>query len=359
MDDNPAKTPTIPGQPSAGGPLDKLTTNPAKSPAPKGTSTDTLSPTRLVDPLADKDDPVSGISAPSLAPDDAQVEPVPLPSVTRPSAKPVDKPAQVLPPPPHSPPAVSSWKPSLTEKKPSLGLSPKVHRIIPHENPLIAPAKKTQVKESIIKIGGSILSRPHLVVSAIVALIVVTTSILLSLFLFQRGSRPVVPTEPESKPLAAAPTTQDASTSSTGTLSCADLRILTGTTERISGRQIEFECLGQPAWNVKNCRFRFGDGSAEAYDADCKVSHSYSEAGTYQTSCQVEDQAGSWRAASACEETLLVVAGGADTSGSRSSASPIPTVPQQELPQAGGLTQTVGALVAGIVAFILGALLLL
>ena len=42
---------------------------------------------------------------------------------------------------------------------------------------------------------------------------------------------------------------------------------------------------GTPGSDVTQCRFRFGDGSAESLDDDCNILHSYSSVGTYPVSC--------------------------------------------------------------------------
>lgn len=164
---------------------------------------------------------------------------------------------------------------------------------------------------------------------------------------------------PTSGPSATPTPTGALTPTPTGTLSCTDLHILGGTTSRPIGQQIEFECQGVPTAQIKNCRFRFGDGSAEAFDVDCKVSHSYASVGSYKTSCEVQDEGGFWRASSACEDTLQVVSGPTNTPGAQGSASPIPTVSQQQLPQAGGFGQTIGVVVIGLASIVLGLLLLL
>jgi hypothetical protein len=59
---------------------------------------------------------------------------------------------------------------------------------------------------------------------------------------------------------------------------------------------------------VTQCRFRFGDGSEEAFDDDCNLFHSYSMTGSPEISCEVRAPNGQWKAAGACGGRLEIVA---------------------------------------------------
>ena len=59
------------------------------------------------------------------------------------------------------------------------------------------------------------------------------------------------------------------------------------------GENIRYVCNGSPQSLVTQCRFRFGDGSAEVFDSSCNVFHSYNIAGNYDVSCEVRDSGGS------------------------------------------------------------------
>jgi len=155
----------------------------------------------------------------------------------------------------------------------------------------------------------------------------------------------------------------------TGTVACIDLDIPGGTTRK-QNENISFVCKGEPSARVTQCRFRFGDGSAEMFEDDCNVIKSYASLGTYAISCEVRDTAGNWRASSACGGSIEVVSGPTNTpppgatvypTNQQSAPKPsvIPTVAQQALPQAGGVLPTIGAAVGGLGIILLGLLLLL
>jgi len=236
-----------------------------------------------------------------------------------------------------------------------------------------------------------------LILGVVAVLLLAMVAIITAIRLQQVGTEPVAPSVPKSKPraeeviptpgadsaclktfqIAQGPTLTPTPTGTitptptgtitptvtpTGGLACTDLHILAGTTNRPMNVGIEFECQGSPTSQIKNCRFRFGDGSDEVLDADCKVSHTYIKVGTYATSCEVQDQAGNWQAATACEESLQIVSGPTATATpgqSGQGVTAIPTVPQQSLPQAGGVLPTIGAAVGGLGIILLGLLLLL
>lgn len=158
---------------------------------------------------------------------------------------------------------------------------------------------------------------------------------------------------------------------------CTDLDVPSGTSRKQS-ENISFVCKGSPPSQITQCRFRFGDGTPEVFEDDCNVIKFYPSTGQYATSCEVRDADGYWRASSACEETIEIVSGPTNTpapgatayptnqqSAPKPSAAPrarttaIPTVPEQNLPNAGGIGQTVGVVIGGIGILLLGLLMLL
>ncbi|MBI5355997.1 PKD domain-containing protein [Candidatus Collierbacteria bacterium] len=248
----------------------------------------------------------------------------------------------------------------------------------------------TQKQKRLMTIGGVLLVLALLIIAVITAL-----------RLQQIGTEPVAPSVPKSKPQAQAaiPTPGAASacrktfqiaqgptltptvtptggpsptatpTGTGGGLVCINISVAGGTTRK-TGEQINFTCSGTPSSDVTQCKFRFGDGSAEVLDDDCNVLHSYSTTGTYPVSCEVKDRGGSWKSSGACGgqiEIKAVTGSGtptltptkATTGGVTSSPTKIPTVPIESLPQAGGLGPTIGAITAGLGAVILGILLIL
>ncbi len=88
-------------------------------------------------------------------------------------------------------------------------------------------------------------------------------------------------------------------------LSCSSLDIPGGTT-RPAGDSIRFVCNGSPASLVTQCRFRFGDGSAEALDDDCNIFHTYATTGSFDVSCEVKDTSGNFKASSACANAMSI-----------------------------------------------------
>lgn len=228
-------------------------------------------------------------------------------------------------------------------------------------------------------------------------------AVITALRLQQIGTEPVAPSVPKSQPKAQAaiptpgadsacrktfqiaqgptltPTTTPTGGPSptatpTGTgLVCKNISITGGTTRK-TGEQINFTCNGTPSSDVTQCKFRFGDGSAEALDDDCNILHSYSSAGTYPVSCEVKDRSGSWKSSGACggqiEITAVTGSGtpsltptkkltGGPTGATTSTPTKVPTVPAESLPQAGGFGPTLGAITAGLGAVIIGILLIL
>lgn len=236
----------------------------------------------------------------------------------------------------------------------------------------------------------------------ILALLII--AVMTALRLQQIGTEPVAPSVPKSQPKAQAaiptpgadsvcrktfqiaqgptltPTvTPTGGPSPTATptggagLICKDIGITGGTTRK-TGEQINFTCNGTPSSDVTQCRFRFGDGSAEVLDDDCNVLHSYSTAGTYPVSCEVKDRSGSWKSSGACggQIEIKAVTGsgtpsltptkkltGGPTGTTTSSPTKVPTVPAESLPQAGGFGPTLGVITAGLGAVIIGILLIL
>lgn len=259
----------------------------------------------------------------------------------------------------------------------------------------------TQKQKRLMTIGGVLLILALLIIAVITAL-----------RLQQIGTEPVAPSVPKSQPKAqaaiptpgadsacqktfqiaqgptltptvtptggpsptATPTGAAGTATPTGTgLICKDISITGGTTRK-TGEQINFTCNGTPGSDVTQCRFRFGDGSADALDDDCNILHSYSSAGTYPVSCEVKDRSGSWKSSGACggqvEITAVTGSGtpsltptkkstGGPTGTTTSSPTKVPTVPAESLPQAGGLGPTLGAITAGLGAVIIGILLIL
>lgn len=249
----------------------------------------------------------------------------------------------------------------------------------------------TQKQKRLMTIGGVLLILALLIIAVITAL-----------RLQQIGTEPVAPSVPKSKPqaqgaiptpgadsackktfqIAQGPTltptitptggaspTATLTPTGTGGLVCKDISIAGGTTRK-SGEQINFTCNGTPSSDVTQCRFRFGDGSAEILDDDCNVLHSYSTTGTYPVSCEVKDRSGSWKSSGACGgqiEITTVTGSGTPTltptkkpsGGATSGPTKVPTVPAESLPEAGGFGPTLGVITAGIGAVIMGILLIL
>jgi hypothetical protein len=252
----------------------------------------------------------------------------------------------------------------------------------------------TQKQKRLMTIGGVLLILALLIIAVITAL-----------RLQQIGIEPVAPSVPKSQPkaqgaiptpgadsacrktfqIAQGPTltptvtpTGGASPTATptgerGGLVCTNISITGGTTRK-TGEQINLTCSGTPSSDVTQCRFRFGDGSAEALEDDCNILHSYSSVGTYPVSCEVKDRSGSWKSSGACggqiEITAVTGSGtpsltptkkltGNPTAGTTSGPTKVPTVAQESLPKAGGLGPTLGAITAGLGAVIMGILLIL
>ena len=253
----------------------------------------------------------------------------------------------------------------------------------------------TRKTKRLMTIGGVLLILALLIIAVITAL-----------RLQQIGTEPVAPSVPKSQPKAqgAIPTPGSASacrktfqiaqgptltptvtptgspsptpTAGVGTatptgsgLSCSNVSITGGTTRKV-GEQINFTCSGTPGSDVTQCRFRFGDGSAESLDDDCNILHSYSSVGTYPVSCEVKDRSGSWKSSGACGgQVEIITATGSGTpsltptkkpsGGATSGPTKVPTVPAESLPQAGGFGPTLGVITAGIGAVIMGILLIL
>jgi hypothetical protein len=248
----------------------------------------------------------------------------------------------------------------------------------------------TRKTKRLMTIGGVLLILALLIIAVITAL-----------RLQQIGTEPVAPSVPKSKPQAQAaiptpgadsvcrktfqiaqgptltptvtptggPSPTATPTGVSGGLVCTNISIAGGTTRK-TGEQINFTCNGTPSTDVTQCRFRFGDGSAEALDDDCNVLHSYSASGTYPVSCEVKDRSGSWKSSGACggQIEITTVTGSGTPSltptkkpsgGVTSGPTKVPTVPSESLPQAGGLGPTLGVITAGIGAIIMGILLIL
>ncbi|MEK6538181.1 MAG: hypothetical protein AABZ46_03515, partial [Nitrospirota bacterium] len=110
---------------------------------------------------------------------------------------------------------------------------------------------------------------------------------------------------PTSPPTGGPTLTPTATPTGTSGLICQNLD-LPGGNSRGLGENIRYVCNGSPQSLVTQCRFRFGDGSAEVFDSSCNVFHSYNTAGNYDVSCEVRDSGGSWKAANACNNRLEI-----------------------------------------------------
>lgn len=66
---------------------------------------------------------------------------------------------------------------------------------------------------------------------------------------------------------------------------------------------------------MTQCRFRFGDGSDEAFEDDCNIFHSYANTGNYDVSCEVRAPGGAWKAAGSCGGKLEIKTGPTSTPG--------------------------------------------
>lgn len=217
--------------------------------------------------------------------------------------------------------------------------------------------------------------RIFLILAVIATLVLSIIAVITAIRLQQVGTQPVAPNVPKSKPKAQETINECHKTwtigeltgtpTSTGTitptatptgsgLACTTID-LPGGTSRSQGESIRFLCNGNPAASVTQCRFRFGDGSAEVFDDDCNILHSYASTGTYTISCEVKDANGDWHAASACGGQVEIVSGPTGTP----KPTAVPTVAQEKLPSAGGIGQTVGVVVGGIGVLLLGLLMLL
>lgn len=127
-------------------------------------------------------------------------------------------------------------------------------------------------------------------------------------------------------------------------LTCANLDI-PGGTSRSTNEQVRFVCNGNPSSLVTQCRFRFGDGSAESLDDDCNIFHTYTTTGSFDVSCEVRDGAGSFKASAACGNRMTIAAAAAATPtppGGSTSTTP----GGQETPESGVAWPTL--LLAGI-----------
>lgn len=135
-------------------------------------------------------------------------------------------------------------------------------------------------------------------------------------------------------------------------LTCSGLDI-PGGTSRSTNEQLRFICNGSPSALVTQCRFRFGDGSAESLDDDCNIFHTYTTAGSFDVSCEVRDTAGSFKASAACGNRMTISAAAAATptppGGSTS------TTGGQETPESGSPLPTILLLVVGVVLLVVGA----
>lgn len=231
--------------------------------------------------------------------------------------------------------------------------------------------------------------RVLLILAVIATLVLSIIAVVTAIRLQQIGTQPVAPSVPKSKPkaqetnqcqkswtiaegpsstptptgtLTPTPTpTPGPSATPGGGLACTSID-LPGGTSRTQGENIRFLCHGSTDSSVTQCRFRFGDGSVETFSDSCNVLHSYASTGSYNISCEVKDSGGNWHAASSCAGQLEIVSGPTSTP-TPGSGTPVPTavptVPQQQLPSAGGIGQTIGVIVGGVGVILLGLLMLL